>query len=92
MSGKMFDWIMNRMDLLTEPTPGTSLVEIVGDQRILIENHKGVTAYDKKNIHVKTTFGVLTITGEGLEVACMSKQQLVVTGCIACISLFRGHC
>ena len=91
MPGKIFDWMMSRAELLSEPTPGTSLVEIVGDSRVLIENHKGVTSYDKKNICIKTTFGVLTVTGEGLELACMSKNQLVITGCVVSLSLFRGH-
>ena len=92
MPGKIFDWMMSRAELLSEPTPGTSLVEIVGDTRVLIENHKGVTSYDKKNIRIKTTFGILSVTGEDLELACMSKHQLVITGCVICLSLFRGHC
>lgn len=91
MPGNVFDWMMNSADLLSEPTPGTSLVEIVGDKRVLIENHRGVTSFNKKNIHIKTTYGMLIVAGDGLELACMSKQKLVITGCIASVTLYRGH-
>ena len=92
MSGKLFDWILNSADLMGEPLPGKTLVEISGDRRVLIEKHGGVTSYNTKHINVKTTFGIVTISGDGLELASMSKQQLVITGCISCVSLYRGRC
>jgi len=91
MSGKMFDWIMTQVNLPAEVPPGKTLVEIIGANRILIENHGGVTCYNTKKIQIKANYGILCISGCGLELACMSKQQLVVTGSIDCISLIRGN-
>lgn len=89
MSGKIFEWVMSNTDLVGEPTPGTTLVELVGSKRVLIENHKGVISYDKEKICVRSTYGCLNVLGNELLLASMSKQQLVITGCISCVSLCK---
>ena len=91
MSGKMFGWIMAQVNLNSEPSPGRSLVEMIDDCRILIENHYGVRSYDSNSINIKTSFGELCVRGCDLQLACMSKQQLLITGCVEQISLFRGN-
>ena len=91
MSEKLFDWVMAGADLQSESAPGTTLVEIFGVKRILIENHRGVTSYSRSDICIRTTYGLLSVSGEDLSLASMSKQQLIVTGCIACVSLCKEH-
>lgn len=91
MSGKIFDWIMTQVNLPSEPMPGKTLVEVLGDRRVLIENHMGVTCYNAKKINIKSSYGLLCVSGGCLELAHMSKLQLVITGHIDCISLIRGN-
>ena len=81
--------LMAGMDLPGETLPGLPVVELAGDQRVLIEGHGGVTAYSPDRICVKVTFGHVEISGQGLELACMSKQQLVITGRIDCLKIQR---
>lgn len=88
--GILFDKVVLGAELPMECAPGSPLVEIVGYQRVLIENHQGVTAYGSHEIRVKVCFGQLCISGLNLELACMSKQQLVITGEIQAVSVFRG--
>ncbi len=76
-------------DLPGMAIPGQSLVEIAGETRVLIENHKGVTVYECDRIHVRVSFGELCICGSGLELARMTKCQLVITGRIDCVTLQR---
>ena len=90
MQKNLFDWIISRTDLITEPTPGATLVEIAGDKRIIIENHRGVIGYGHCEIRVRVSYGILSISGTMLELTYMTKQQLVITGCIECVSLFKG--
>lgn len=92
MERNLFDWVMTRAELLSEPAPGTTLVELAGDKRVLVENHRGVTAYGHKEIRVRVSYGIICVQGTKLELARMTKQQLVISGCIDCISLFRGKC
>ena len=87
--------ILNRIatasDLPGEALPGIPLLELAGQHRILIENHKGVIAYGSTEISVKVAYGCISISGCNLELACMSKSQLVINGTISRIELFRGR-
>lgn len=62
-----------------------TLLELVGARRILIENHLGISAYGRELICVKTSYGQLCIKGCNMELAQLSKNQLVITGDIHCI-------
>ena len=77
-------------DLPDAPMPGQPLVEIYGQDRVLIENHQGVTQYGKEVICIKVKFGQVCISGCQLELARMTKGQLVITGRIDGVGLFRG--
>ena len=92
MKNNFYEWVMGQADLLTEPSPGVTLVELAGDRRVLIENHGGVTVYGQKEIRIRSSYGMLCVHGTNLELARMTKQQLIITGCIESVSLFRGAC
>ena len=79
-------------DLYDEVMPGQPLVELVSDCRVLVENHMGVTEYGDNVIQVKVKFGCVCIYGANLELAVMTREQLVITGSIESIKLVRrGH-
>lgn len=88
-SGQIFRRLAQATDLQEEPIPGQPLVEISGNTRVLIEHHRGVTEYGCGRIGVKVKFGTLCVTGKGLELAQMTAQKLVITGCIDGVILER---
>ena len=65
------------------------LVELAGTGRLLIENHKGIADYSPEKICIKMGYGFLEISGNGLELAQITKDQLVVTGDITGLLLLR---
>ena len=77
-------------DLSGEATPGQPIVEIVGQNRVIIENHNCVTAYSPNNIQVKVSFGYICISGNCLTLSIMTREKLVITGAICCITLQKG--
>lgn len=77
------------MDLAGETLPGTTVAELAGDRRVLIEGHKGVTEYCRDRVTVKVGYGWLSICGCGLELRQMSKQQLVISGRIDAVQVRR---
>lgn len=89
--GKLLERVVLGADLPGEALPGMPLVEIVGEERVLIENHRGVVAYGCKEICVKVRYGHLCVCGMGLELARMTKHQLVITGRVDSVSLCRGR-
>lgn len=76
-------------DLDTEPCPKQPLVEISGTGRVLVENHQGIFAYGQEEIQIKVSYGSLVVKGSCLELACMSKEQLIITGHIDSVLLCR---
>lgn len=76
-------------DLQGEVFPGQPVVELLGDGRVLIEGHSGVTEYGKERIRVTMSYGCLCVCGYGLELARMCGMQLIITGRIDNISLIR---
>ena len=90
-NGSMLDKIAWMMDLPTEALPGQALVEIIGENRVLIENHCGVTKYGETEIAIRVCYGHIFVCGCGLRMAKMTKQQVIICGRIDCISLCRGN-
>lgn len=77
------------MDLPGESLPGMTVAELAGENRVLIEGHRGVTEYCRERVTVKVSYGLLSVTGCALELRQMSKQQLVICGRIDGIQLRR---
>lgn len=83
------DRFSNMSDLPLEPLPRVPLVELAGENRILIENHKGLAAYGCNEIQVKVSYGILSICGNKLCISNMTQFRLVVAGCIDSITIIR---
>ena len=86
---RILERLAKSADLPGEPIPGQSVVELAEDCRVLIENHNGVTEYGREKICVRVRFGSVEVCGCGLELARMTKDQLVITGRIHGIALHR---
>ena len=78
-------------DLTDELIPGETLIEITGQNRVLIEHHKGVSQYDSQSIGVRVNYGLICVTGHRLELSHMTKEKLVIGGNIECIRLLGGN-
>lgn len=77
------------LNLSGEPVPGLPLVEIAGGNRVLIENHCGIREYCPDKIGILVKYGHVEVCGCGLELTQMTKDQLIISGQIHCVSLHR---
>lgn len=84
-----WDRLAESADLPGEALPGQPLLEVVGDRRVLIEQHRGVTEYSRERIGIRVSYGQIVICGCELELTRMCKEQLVITGRIDGITLRR---
>lgn len=75
-----------------EPMPTLPVLELAGDCRVLIENHRGIVQYSPEQIGVQVKYGRLLVCGCGLHLACMTRERLVISGRIDCIRLERRGC
>lgn len=72
---------------ISEPIP---LVEIADDRRVLIEHHHGVSSYTSEQVSVCVKYGQISILGEQLCIARMTREQLVICGTIAEVKLRKA--
>lgn len=86
----LWERLSRQTDLQGELFPGQSLVELLGQGRVLIEGHRGIVEYSRERIAVKVSFGFVVVRGTCLCLRCMQRQQLVICGKIAGIDL-RGR-
>ena len=86
---KLLDKLVWAADLPEESLPGQPIVEIVGQRRVLIENHKGVIEYSDCVVRVKMKYGAVCVTGGHLELSRMTKGQLIISGSIESVKLER---
>lgn len=83
------DRLADQADLPGEAGIGQPLIELAGDRRVLIEHHQGVTQYGREKICVKVKYGTVAVCGCGLELARMTKGQLIICGRIDSVNLVR---
>lgn len=81
--------LAEEMEMSGEVAPGRPLVEICGERRVLIENHRGVLSYGSEQISVSVSYGEVVVRGCGLELARMTREQLVICGRVDGVSLVR---
>ena len=86
------DFLADQADLPGEAGSVQPLVELAGDRRVLIEHHQGVVQYGRACICVKVKYGVVSVEGCGLELARMSREQLIIRGQIDRICVNRRKC
>lgn len=70
--------------------PGVPLVEIAGYSRVLVEHHLGITQFSSQVICLKVRFGEIRVCGCDLTICQMTKEQLVISGEIESVTIFRG--
>lgn len=88
--GKLQKKLTHRSTDINENILKLPLVEIVGCNRVLIENHMGVCDYGTQQIIIRVPKGSICVCGKQLELSQMTKEVLVVTGLITSVVLHGG--
>lgn len=88
---RIMELLADSTELETEPMPAQPIIEIAGEQRMLVENHRGVSAYSSERILINVEFGAVCVCGCGLRLFRMTREQLVIRGRIDTVSLQRRN-
>ena len=88
-SHKLLENMLEAVSLDTDLQPKIPVLELAGDRRILIENHRSVIHYTHDKIMVQMDYGHVCVTGCGLKLAKLGKEQVVITGRVDEIVLCR---
>lgn len=55
-------------------------ISISGNDEILIENHKGIVAFENDYIKINSKIGSITINGKNFEIAFIGGETIVIQG------------
>lgn len=81
---------MEQIGRLLRNTPGDggkTLLELVGQQRLVVERHRGIAGYTGEEVLIKASYGLVCVAGTELRLCCMSREQLCIRGNITQIKL-----
>jgi len=78
--------IFKRADIPQELVFGWPRSVLLGDEKLIVEQHQGVYACTDQEIILKTSCGHLVITGEKLSMSRYDRDGLVVFGRIEKLS------
>lgn len=73
------------LEIPVELSTDTTKVTIVGFERLLIENYRGILEYQDYFVRVNTHKGIININGFNLNLEEMTTDDLLVTGKIESI-------
>jgi len=68
------------LDLPEELDPATPRLTVHGRGDMLLENHMGVLCYAADEVQLLTGAGTLTVTGEGLTLCLLAREQVYISG------------
>ena len=89
-----FHWLRRMADhaaLMDEVLPGQPVVELLGEGRVLVEGHQGISSYSDREILVKTRIGIVNIVGCNLKLTSMSADKLIISGSVSSVQLAGGN-
>ena len=75
------------LDLPADVVAGLSRLELIGDNELRIEQHKGILVYSREEIHVSVGRFIIKVTGNQLDLRAMTGLDLLITGQIESIHL-----
>jgi len=59
---------------------------LLGDEKLIVEQHQGIYTCTEQEVMIKTKCGLLVISGENLSLSRYSRDELVVLGKIGTLS------
>ncbi|MCI8594769.1 MAG: sporulation protein [Oscillospiraceae bacterium] len=74
-------------DLPGDVVAGLPRIELMGDNELRMENHRGILDYGSEEIHISGGKLAVRVTGEDLELRAMNQTELLITGHIRAVEL-----
>jgi len=72
--------IAEKFDLPLEAVSGVPRLTVTGDRQALVENHRGILIYCRERIEIDGGGIKLIICGDKMELAAMSRQEILIKG------------
>jgi len=61
-------------------------VRMMGDEELVLSNHKGIAEYSKQMVRIKTSLGIVKITGDSLIIREIDREDIIILGKINAVN------
>ena len=78
------------LEWLCDITGKTARITSIGGTALLVENHRGLIAYEAERVEIQTGCGRVVITGSQLTLSDVRRDALIVRGEIQNVQLPDG--
>ena len=86
---KAKEYISEKFELEKGMLTSDSVIELVGDEKLTIENHRGILRYSDEEMQIKASFGTVCISGKNLSVSELVCEEITVKGEICKIEFIK---
>lgn len=64
-------------------------ITILGSNRFVVENHKGIIEFTPQRIRINTSIGTLNVCGNGLHINYILSDEIMLEGDISTIEFIK---
>ena len=83
------EYITEKLELEKGLLTSDSIIELVGDEKLIIENHRGIVKYSCEEMQVRVGFGTVCISGKNLSMSELMCEEITLEGEIAKIEFIK---
>ena len=73
-------WVVRALELQQDVALNEPSLHLTGSERLVVENHDGLRAYDEKLIRIACGKNTMEIAGDHLLVRTMNSDDILITG------------
>jgi sporulation protein YqfC len=78
----MRKWTPKWFDFPPDVTGEVPRIEMIGPYRLQIENHRGIEHFRQGELKLRTTQGILQVSGEQLKIKAIYPEVIIMEGTI----------
>ena len=77
---KTISKVADALDLPLDAISNTPRTEIIGNEKIICENFRGIIDYNENSFKINTQAGIIKIDGDELVIASITDEEVCVVG------------
>ncbi|CCC58152.1 sporulation protein YqfC [Caloramator australicus] len=77
------------LDIPEEIVLDVPVIKIVSNNKIIIENHKGIIEYSKTTVRINSRIGIVALKGEDFVIKYITQDEIILEGEIEVIEFIK---
>ncbi|MBD7909787.1 MULTISPECIES: sporulation protein YqfC [Clostridium] len=82
--------IIDKLKIPRELIMDTPRIIVTSDREIVIENYKGIVAFEKKEMKINTSVGIIKVQGGNFEILYIGGDTITISGEFKAI-IYEGY-